>query len=137
MQIRDLTQISRGKYCIMMSTPRILCPSLGRSESILMQGQARPGRRCMVGKAFSSPPSLIVSVSCLQCDGHWSCLRAGLLCLLASPQSCQQGETAFHNPSLQAPTRLLEGEECAGENIPTAVKRHSFPCPFLGWPFLH
>lgn len=91
----------------------------------------------MMGKAFSSPPSLIISVSCLQHDGHWSCLCARLLCLLASPQSCQQGEIAFHNPSFQAPTRLLEGEECAEENIPTAVKRHSFPYPFLGWPFLH
>lgn len=26
----------------------------------------------------------------------------------------------------QAPARLLEGEECARENIPTAVKRHDF-----------
>lgn len=86
----------------------------------------------MVGKAFSSPPSLIIGVSCLQRDGHWSCLHTRLLYLLASPQTCQQGETAFHNLSFQAPIRFLEGEECAGEDIPTAVKRHSFPCPFLG-----
>lgn len=53
-------------------------------------------------------------------------------------QGCfvQGGGIVFHNPSFQAPTRLLEGEECAGENIPTAVKRHSFLCPFPDWPFL-
>lgn len=74
---------------------------------------------------------------CLQWAGRWSCLPVRLLWPLASPHSCRRGGIGFHNPSFQAPTRLLEGEECAGENIPTAVKRHSFLCPFLGWPFLH
>lgn len=70
-----------------------------------------------MGKAFSLPPSLITSV----------------VLWIPIPSSCEAagGEgIGFHNPSFQAATRLLEGEECAGENVPVAVKRHSFLSSF-------
>lgn len=137
--MHDLTQISRrGKYCITLS---VLYP-LPQSEKLCPNPPCCRDKAGQGGVAWWERffPRHTVQLSVFQhlrCDGHWSCPHARLLWLLASPRSCRQGGIGFHNPSFQAPTRLLEGEECARENIPTAVKRHSFLCPFLGQPFLH